>query len=51
MRDRLHNYTKRTLGAGGSMNEAVSVYSSVSYPAGVRFVGEIFSGLASQMLE
>ena len=51
MRDRLHNYTKRTLGAGGSMNEAVSVYSSVSYPAGVRFVGEIFSGWASPMLE
>jgi len=23
MRDRLHGYTKRTLGAGGSMNEAV----------------------------
>ena len=26
MRDRLHNYTKRTLGAGGSMNEAVSSF-------------------------
>ena len=26
MRDRLHNYTKRTLGAGGSMNEAVSLF-------------------------
>jgi hypothetical protein len=25
MRDRLHGYTKRTLGAGGSMNEAVSL--------------------------
>jgi hypothetical protein len=24
LRDRLHSYTKRTLGAGGSMNEAVS---------------------------
>ncbi len=25
MRDRLHGYTKRTLGAGGSVTEAVSV--------------------------
>ena len=24
LRDRLHAYTKRTLGAGGSLNEAVS---------------------------
>ena len=40
MRDRLHNYTKRTLGAGGSMNEAVSFQSSVSSALG----GEFFSG-------
>ena len=29
MRERLHGYTKRTLGAGGSMNEAVSVCSPI----------------------
>lgn len=28
MRDRLHGYTKRTLGAGGSVTEAVSIVSS-----------------------
>lgn len=26
MRDRLHGYTKRTLGAGGSVTEAVSYF-------------------------
>ena len=26
MRDRLHGYTKRTLGAGGSVTEAVSIF-------------------------
>ena len=51
MRDRLHNYTKRTLGAGGSMNEAVS--SSLEFVCVVstafRFVGgEIFSGWAAR---
>ena len=44
MRDRLHNYTKRTLGAGGSMNEAVS--SSFEFVCIVstafRFVGVNF---------
>ena len=37
MRDRLHNYTKRTLGAGGSMNEAVSSFNfdqSIEFDAG-----------------
>ena len=43
MRDRLHNYTKRTLGAGGSMNEAVSSFifdqSMVEFDAvGVNFL-------------
>ena len=41
MRDRLHNYTKRTLGAGGSMNEAVSSFILIR----VEFdAGEFFSG-------
>ena len=31
MRDRLHNYTKRTLGAGGSMNEAVSFFIRIRF--------------------
>jgi len=26
MRERLHSYTQRTLGAGGSYNDAVSLY-------------------------
>jgi hypothetical protein len=30
LRERLHSYTKRTLGAGGSINEAVSFFSGVS---------------------
>ena len=38
MRDRLHNYTKRTLGAGGSVNDAVSVPRGEPRRVGVRGV-------------
>ena len=31
LRDRLHNYTKRTLGAGGSVTEAVSFAFSLHF--------------------
>ena len=30
MRDRLHGYTKRTLGAGGSVTEAVSFFFTLT---------------------
>lgn len=35
LRDRLHSYTKSTLGAGGSINEAVRV---VACPIAIYFV-------------
>ena len=30
LRERLHSYTKRTLGAGGSINEAVSEFVKIA---------------------
>jgi hypothetical protein len=37
MRERLHAYTKRTLGAGGSYNDAVSTGIAV-FPVLLRFM-------------
>ena len=39
MRDRLHGYTKRTLGAGGSVTEAVSIF----HQYGIQFSVVIYS--------
>lgn len=41
MRDRLHGYTKRTLGAGGSVTEAVSTNAippSYCYPLSTEYL-------------
>jgi hypothetical protein len=48
MRERLHSYTKRTLGAGGSYNDAVSVCSWVN--ALLRMVVSTVHGAISDML-
>jgi len=38
MRERLHSYTQRTLGAGGSYNDAVSIFFGIEFlPAYMKY--------------